>query len=646
MKKFLLSAFALAVAISASAFNLAPAKNHAPINAQKCSMALDQQISNQFKGIKTMPTVPVRASEEDLVTVPDGVTIETDWTINGIYNTQEANSIETATSVAIDGNDVYIQGLAYYFPDAWVKGTMSGTTVTFPVQYVGTDSYGEEYLGGYSSSGPTSYTFTYDASENSFTLTSYLIEYDGNTSSAQMWGYYSSLKVVKGEIVKPDLVTPPDGLETEDFTFFAYAAEDVDNEGNITWEEEETQLDIKIGEANDVVYIQGLCKYLPEAWVIASFNEDGELVIPTGQYLGAVNNVYDIYLLGYGENSIEDIVFTYSEEYGCYITDHLVILSSKANAISWYEIYGGGAIGQFVDEAMYLLGTFNNWNEESPVALVQGEDGLWTVTQAMDAGAEFKFKDESGNWYGGQDANNVGYYGITEEMVDGETAIPLVDGANFKIPVAGTWTFTVNKENMTMVISGQWVTPIDDVYILGQVNGNDWAPNVGVKMATEDGVEYTAEVTCAPLNDQDTDGYSYFSFTTKLAENATDWNAIANFRMGAESNDYEITDALMGTELTLTAGQNAFKIADGNYNFALNLDNMKLVITKKATPAVTGDVTGDGVADIDDVNAIINIILKVKTVDDYPGVADLNEDGQVDVDDMNIVINIILTQNN
>ena len=48
--------------------------------------------------------------------------------------------------------------------------------------------------------------------------------------------------------------------------------------------------------------------------------------------------------------------------------------------------------------------------------------------------------------------------------------------------------------------------------------------------------------------------------------------------------------------------------------------------------------------DVEDVNAIINIILKVKTQDDYPGNADLNSDGAVDVDDMNMVINIILTQ--
>ena len=71
---------------------------------------------------------------------------------------------------------------------------------------------------------------------------------------------------------------------------------------------------------------------------------------------------------------------------------------------------------------------------------------------------------------------------------------------------------------------------------------------------------------------------------------------------------------------------------------------MKLVITKKAADLKVGDVTGDGNVDIDDVNAVINIILKVKTEDDYPGVANINGDGEVDVDDMNAIINIILGQ--
>ena len=56
----------------------------------------------------------------------------------------------------------------------------------------------------------------------------------------------------------------------------------------------------------------------------------------------------------------------------------------------------------------------------------------------------------------------------------------------------------------------------------------------------------------------------------------------------------------------------------------------------------TGDVNGDGKVDVEDVNAVINIILKTKTVADYDGGADVNNDGKIDVEDVNAIINLIL----
>ncbi|MBR1803722.1 MAG: hypothetical protein IJ775_02295, partial [Muribaculaceae bacterium] len=46
--------------------------------------------------------------------------------------------------------------------------------------------------------------------------------------------------------------------------------------------------------------------------------------------------------------------------------------------------------------------------------------------------------------------------------------------------------------------------------------------------------------------------------------------------------------------------------------------------------------------DVEDVNAVINIILKQKTTADYPGNADVTGDTKVDVEDVNAIINIIL----
>ena len=62
-------------------------------------------------------------------------------------------------------------------------------------------------------------------------------------------------------------------------------------------------------------------------------------------------------------------------------------------------------------------------------------------------------------------------------------------------------------------------------------------------------------------------------------------------------------------------------------------------LTVWAQPLVTGDVTGDGVVDIADFNAVINMMLG-KT--ELRSAADINNDGNVDVSDVNAVINIML----
>ena len=59
----------------------------------------------------------------------------------------------------------------------------------------------------------------------------------------------------------------------------------------------------------------------------------------------------------------------------------------------------------------------------------------------------------------------------------------------------------------------------------------------------------------------------------------------------------------------------------------------------------TADVNGDGRVDVEDVNAVINIILKQKALTDYDGIADVTGDGRVDVEDVNSIINIILKTN-
>ena len=59
------------------------------------------------------------------------------------------------------------------------------------------------------------------------------------------------------------------------------------------------------------------------------------------------------------------------------------------------------------------------------------------------------------------------------------------------------------------------------------------------------------------------------------------------------------------------------------------------------TVPVRGDVDGNGVVDVDDMNIIINIMVKKATLAQWPK-ADIDGSGTVDIDDLNIVINIMV----
>ncbi|MBO7608932.1 MAG: dockerin type I repeat-containing protein [Muribaculaceae bacterium] len=109
-----------------------------------------------------------------------------------------------------------------------------------------------------------------------------------------------------------------------------------------------------------------------------------------------------------------------------------------------------------------------------------------------------------------------------------------------------------------------------------------------------------------------------------------------NCSMGSICNfkDFVLEDGLAITE---PAGgyYNNGTLYDANGNAA-----KKATISKPG--GLLGDLDGSGIVDVEDVNAAINIILKLKTINDYPGNGDMDGNGYIDVEDVNAMINIIL----
>jgi len=149
---------------------------------------------NSFQGYGDYGTVwTLDADYEPLavytITPPEGLQTET-W-----YTTGDDDGSNTSGEVNLgfDGSDVYIQGIFEEFPEAWVKGTIDGTTVTFD---------GLQYQGIYSSSSTyeiyavgadalatdlENFTMTYDAVAGTFTANNCLL---ANASTEKIYALH------------------------------------------------------------------------------------------------------------------------------------------------------------------------------------------------------------------------------------------------------------------------------------------------------------------------------------------------------------------------------------------------------------------------------------------------------------------------
>ncbi len=321
-----------------------------------------------------------------------------------------------------------------------------------------------------------------------------------------------------------------------------------------------------------------------------------------------------------------------------------------------YDLYTINVTRNPLTGKAYVMGTVNGntWAANVGYEMTAGENNVYTArittTGSADGYDYFSFTTQLAN-----DAD--GWDGIKGFRTGAESADLLIDDSNlgtalsltdwgiynsFKI-AAGEWDLTLDLNNKTLTVSKVFNPITGKVYILGEVNGNAWAPNVGYEMSTEDEKVYTAEVTTAGNK-----SFYYFSFTTQLAENNDQggWNYILPYRFGAfgdtDMPDYLITGNALNTPLNLGefGKTRAYGLEAGKWNFTLDMEVRTLTVTKK--PALRGDVNNDGSVDVGDVNILVNILLGLDSASNYTGDANVDGEGGIDVGDVNAIINIML----
>lgn len=313
----------------------------------------------------------------NLVELPDGLTpVEKPMTAKffaSASQTEQAAEVSATVKVAKDGDDVYFQGLVQELPDAWLKGTLADGVVTIPVTYVGVLNDQNIWVCGYSSAGPVEVKFVYDAEIDAYEVDGYLMlnPYELSLDVSNIAGYYQAMHI--GDY--HDVVTLPEGVQTVDLPYVINVY-DGSNQSEATG-------NVKVGIDGNDVYVQGLVQELPSAWLKGTINENGQMVIPMGQFIG-MGNYGSMFVVGDTEEEgvAGDVVFNYDSARNLFTLANNFYISGKSNEIYYYSaILAGSYFGYNCDE-IWVAAQQGYQDTQEVTEITIGE----TITGTIDQG--------------------------------------------------------------------------------------------------------------------------------------------------------------------------------------------------------------------------------------------------------------------
>ena len=168
------------------------------------------------------------------------------------------------------------------------------------------------------------------------------------------------------------------------------------------------------------------------------------------------------------------------------------------------------------------------------------------------------------------------------------------DNVVFSIEETGIYdlVFTIDPETKVVgyaankVQDGPEVNPLTGhLYIVGQVNNNGWNPSTAVEMTAGENNVFT--LTDAVISDAE-EGYGFFSFMSKLGENANDWPN--DYRIGATEDGYVVTAGVAAPlGEWVVSSNNAFKALAGYYDITVDLTAGTVLLVAKEAPQPTVD---------------------------------------------------------
>lgn len=273
-----------------------------------------------------------RAMAGEPVVPPSGYEPETYSLYARQYDSTQGGWVEEYrqenVKVIFAGDDVYVSGLAYWFKQSYVKGHIDeNNKVTFESgQWVGSDTdFGDEYLIGLRV--PTSdgedyeladFVMSYDEETRALTLDNeYIIgESASRDATDQLYDYMELVTLTPGALPLPDVATPPADAKVE-----GWYLKGMQDESRMVKA-------VNVAFSNQDIYLQGICDYLPTAWVKGTVTADGKVTFPSGQFYGQLEG-YNLYFVGYNGSFIKDVVFSYDTSQGILSTEDFILVNTE-----------------------------------------------------------------------------------------------------------------------------------------------------------------------------------------------------------------------------------------------------------------------------------------------------------------------------
>ena len=339
----------------------------------KMNQPLPKPVKKELTGTRHHAVQASRATMElnmreginkaEAVTVTPPTSLETErYVMNAyLYDGSKWEKVNRDLRIGFDGNDVYLQGMSVYLPDAWIKGTLSDdrATVNFAMQYYGSVQSYPIYFYPVTPStadGETTYevidaVFNYNEDAGTLVLSQdqvcYIMENSSDTELAWYYQYDSEITIAPSG----DTVEVPDGLETQEYALTGVYMGYEDD-----WFEGDPLVSsAKVGFDGDDIYVQGLCTYLPNAWVKGHRNGNS-YVLDNGQFFGTFiynNEAYPLYYVGCAPQStdVAQLTLDADAETGVLTARQWYGISSSPDEVMWYDLLGNVVLSPIADEA-------------------------------------------------------------------------------------------------------------------------------------------------------------------------------------------------------------------------------------------------------------------------------------------------------